>query len=124
MRLTVHAILLLACTATLVVAAGAIGNALPEPQRSFVPMLASDDFVRDEFVRRHPVAETPSPCIAFLGDSRVAFNIAAATVDSRLPDGCRSQNYGFPALNLDQIAGIASKLAVTRTIVVSITEPM
>jgi hypothetical protein len=123
MKLIASIIAFLACTAAVVAAAGAIGNVLPEPHRSFVPMLAGDDFTRDEFVRRHAVTETPAPCIAFLGDSRVAFNITGATIDAGMP-GCRSQNYGFPALSLKQIAGIASKLTVTRSIVVSITEPM
>lgn len=101
-----------------------IGNSLPAPHGTFIPMLAGHDFVRDEFVRSNALAEDASPCVAFLGDSRVAFNISASAVDRLLPNECRAQNYGFPSLSLERIEGLLSDLLVPRTVVVSVSESM
>jgi hypothetical protein len=107
-----------ACLSTFA-AVPVIGNALPGHYGQFIPMP-----VRDEFVLRHPVADTPKPCIAFLGDSRTAFNISSAIVDRSLPGGCRSQNYGFPALAPRKIIHLASEISVSNAIVVSLSETM
>lgn len=98
-----------------------IGNALPDPYGSFIP---TNSFVRDEFVRQHAIEETPSPCVAFVGDSRTAFNISGKVVDRWLPGGCRSQNYGFAALDLPQIQGLLSRLPHVDTVVVSVSETL
>jgi hypothetical protein len=108
-----------------VVAIPFVGNALPEPYGSFVPMLEGHDFVRDEFVRQHALTETPEPCVALLGDSRTAFNISGAVIDRFLPSECRAQNYGFASLRLPQIRQLISDIpARTDAIVISVSETM
>jgi hypothetical protein len=112
----------------LALTAGAIGNALPPPWSTFVPMLVNDDFIRDEFVHRHAVADVRTPCVAVLGDSRAGFNISGAILDTALPPDCRTQNYGFPAMRLEKITRLVSdldpKIAGLRAIVISVNEAM
>jgi hypothetical protein len=50
-----------------------VGNAIPSPHGSFIPMLEGHDFVRDEFVRAHALKETSSPCVAFFGDNGLQY---------------------------------------------------
>lgn len=101
-----------------------IGNALPDPHGSYIPMLVGHDFVRDEFVRRNALTETPTPCVAFFGDSRVAFNVSGEVINRSLPEGCRSQNYGFASLNLPTTKKLISELRSPATVVISVSETM
>lgn len=101
-----------------------IGNSLPDPFGTYVPMTADHDFVRNEFVLRNAVQETPTPCIGFFGDSRTAFNISAAMIDQVLPDDCKAQNYGFAALGLHQVRQIFSKIDKIGTAVICVSERM
>lgn len=105
-------------------AAAVGGNLLPEPHGSFVPMLVGHDFIRDENVIQKPIAEQPSPCVALFGDSRVAFNVSGEIVDRGMSDGCTTQNYAFPGLGLDQIAGLIALTRPQRAIVISVSETM
>lgn len=102
----------------------AIGQALPGEHGTYVPMLADSAFVRDEFVRQHALTETQSPCVAILGDSRVAFNIYAATIDGKLPNGCTAQNLGFPGLGFRQLKHLVDDYNLNQTIVLSASEIM
>lgn len=88
-----------------------IGNALPAPWSGDVP-LSGPGIQRREAVRANVIAPQGDwrPCVALLGDSRVAFNLSGAVIDSALPDGCPSQNYGFPALGTVHAVDLAAAI--------------
>lgn len=101
---------ILIITAALAILLAWIGNSLPTPYRSYVPMVVGNDIVREQMVREYPMKEANRGCLALLGDSRVAFNLEAKRiVDSTNPD-CRAQNYGFPALGVMHFIPILDEL--------------
>jgi hypothetical protein len=114
--------ILLAATIASVV--GVLGNMIPSHWQGYVPMLVNNDFMRDELVRINAMADDSAPCVALFGDSRMAFNVSGSRIDDKLPAGCRSQNYGFPALKLAQISELAGQLRDKRLIVLSISETL
>lgn len=95
-----------------------VGNFLPQKFGSYIPIR-----LRDQYIRSHAGAETLRPCIAFLGDSRVAFNVSGAIVDRHLPGSCSSQNYGFPGIFLDDMSRLEPDLT-PKIAVISPTETM
>jgi hypothetical protein len=77
-------------------------NLVPSPASSYVP-LHSGDF-RMEMVALN--APSLPPCIAFLGDSRVAFSINATAIGDA---DCPAANYAFPSLGFSQFAALAKR---------------
>ena len=71
------------------------GRLLPEPYGSFNSM--SNDLLRMEEVWQHVVRTDKPACVMFLGDSRTAFSINAAQIET---PSCAARNHGFPALNV------------------------
>lgn len=113
----------LAVAATLAVVP-VIGNSLPAPHGSFIPMLVDHDFIRDEHIIRNALAEERAPCVALVGDSRVAFNVSGAIVEHDLPRGCAVQNYGFPAFGFGEFSRFLSSAPPRAAVVVSVSESM
>jgi hypothetical protein len=50
--------------------------------------------------------------------------VSGSLIDDKLPTGCRSENYGFPAMKLAQIAQLAGQVRDERLIVVSVSETL
>ncbi len=115
---TTATVKLLISTALMLLALSFLGNALPGAVGRYIPPLA-----REEYVRIHAIQESPTPCVAIFGDSRVAFNISGAIIDKALPDKCRSQNYGFPGIGLEIIERLSRETA-PKLAILSPTEPM
>lgn len=98
-RSILHALgLIPAVLALLVVAV----NLIPSQVNRYVPLHAGD--FRMEMVALN-APESP-PCLAFLGDSRVAFSINAADVGGPY---CNAANYAFPSLGFSQFAAMAKR---------------
>jgi hypothetical protein len=98
------------------------GSVLPKPFGNYNSL--ANGPLRAEVVLEN-VAATTTPCVLFVGDSRVAFGINAATLST---PACEARNYGYPTLGLEMAGDIidnsGATSAATRTLVVGITEAM
>jgi hypothetical protein len=93
-----------------IAAAAAMGNNLPPPHGTYVPMLVGNDIVREEFIRAFPMQDKRAGCIAILGDSRVAFNVNASMVVDSADANCIAGNYSFPGMGEAQFFRIMGEL--------------
>ena len=82
-----------------------VGNVLPAPFGTFVPM--GQAIMRTEMIWEYAVDKRPN-CVLLVGDSRVAFNINAAELST---PACDVKNLAFPAVPINMQLSTAQEVA-------------
>jgi hypothetical protein len=107
-----------AVASVLGVALAAIGGKyLPNDDGRSIPLATAKIMLAERVWQAH--ADQAEPCIAFLGDSRTAFQVNSA--DFSTP-GCRAGNYAFPGLYTKTIDSVARGIGRPKLIVFSYSE--